>query len=276
MILRSKAKINLTLGVKKKLKNGLHNIQSHFCLINLYDIIKINKIKGNKDKIKFKGKFSQNLNNKKNTISHIVSYLRKKNLIKDNYLITIDKRTPQFAGLGGGTSNAVELAKYLIKSKKKINLVKILNKEIGSDSRLFFHNQGFMKNLNTVINFKKFDLFFLLVYPNIKCSTKNIYLKVKTRNQNKKNTFKFENRDIFLRHISKEKNDLQIVVEKKYPIIKRLIENINNLKGCLIARMTGSGSVCFGVFKSKKSAKAALNRIKVKYPKFWMCVAKTI
>ena len=102
-----------------------------------------------------------------------------------------------------------------------------------------------MKNLNTVINFKKFDLFFLLVYPNIKCSTKNIYSKVKTRNQNKKNTFKFKNKDIFLRHISKEKNDLQIVVEKKYPTIKRLIENINNTE-----------------LQIKKNAESSINLIK--------------
>jgi 4-diphosphocytidyl-2C-methyl-D-erythritol kinase len=40
--------------------------------------------------------------------------------------------------------------------------------------------------------------------------------------------------------------------------------------------MTGSGSVCYGVFESEKTAKVALTRIKSKYPKFWFSVAKTI
>ena len=47
-------------------------------------------------------------------------------------------------------------------------------------------------------------------------------------------------------------------------------------KGCYFSRMTGSGSVCYGVFKSKKTAKAALNAIKLKHPKCWLSVAKTI
>ena len=59
MILKSFSKINLTLNVNKKLKKGLHNIQSYFCLINLFDQIKIKSIKGKKDKIKFKGKFAK-------------------------------------------------------------------------------------------------------------------------------------------------------------------------------------------------------------------------
>ena len=40
--------------------------------------------------------------------------------------------------------------------------------------------------------------------------------------------------------------------------------------------MTGSGSACYGVFESEKVAKAALNGIKLKYPKYWSSVAKTI
>ena len=45
MVLKSYAKINLSLSVIKKLDNGLHDIQSLFCLINLYDTILIKKIK---------------------------------------------------------------------------------------------------------------------------------------------------------------------------------------------------------------------------------------
>ena len=52
--------------------------------------------------------------------------------------------------------------------------------EIGTDYFLFFHNQGFLKNLNQTKKLrKKYKLFLLLVYPNIRCSTKDIYSKVK-------------------------------------------------------------------------------------------------
>ena len=40
MFLYSYSKINLSLNVNSKLKNGLHEIQSYFCLINLSDKIR--------------------------------------------------------------------------------------------------------------------------------------------------------------------------------------------------------------------------------------------
>ena len=40
--------------------------------------------------------------------------------------------------------------------------------------------------------------------------------------------------------------------------------------------MTGSGSVCYGLFKDQINAKKALNKLKKKYPKFWHSFAKTV
>ena len=61
MVLKSFSKINLSLSVNKKLKNGLHEIQSYYCLINLSDKISIRKIKQKKDKILFKGLFVKHI-----------------------------------------------------------------------------------------------------------------------------------------------------------------------------------------------------------------------
>ena len=73
-----------------------------------------------------------------------------------------------------------------------------------------------------------------------------------------------------------QKNELQTIVEKKYPIIKTLLKDISAQKKCYFSRMTGSGSVCYGLFNSQSASKKALNRIKKKYPKFWFSLAKTV
>ena len=278
MILKSFSKINLSLSVNKKLKKiGLHDIQSYFCLINLYDQIKIKKIKGQKDKVKFQGKFSK-LIKKKNSITNILAILREKNLISNYYSVLVNKKIPVFAGLGGGTSNAVYLVKYLTRGKISKDLLRILDKKIGSDLKLFFYEQGFLESLKKINNFRrKYKLFFLLIYPNIKCSTHYIYSKVKKNSL--KSQFKFNNinsKSRFIEFLINQNNDLQLVVEKKYPAIKTLIEEIGKKEGCYFSRMTGSGSACYGVFESEKVAKAALNGIKLKYPKYWSSVAKTI
>ena len=279
MLLKSFSKINLTLSVNKKLKDkGLHDIQSYFCLINLFDQITIKKIKGKKDIIKFKGKFAKHVKKKNNSIINALSILRKKNLISDYYFILVNKKIPTFGGMGGGTSNAVCLIKHLIRKEINKNLLGILNEKIGSDVKLFFYDQGFLKDLTNVNDFKeKHRLYFLLVYPNIRCSTGYIYSKVKRfTSKSKYDSKKINKKSKFIELLINKNNDLQSIVEKKYSVIKKLIIEIEQKKGCHFSRMTGSGSVCYGVFKSEKRAKAALNGIKLKYPNYWTRVAKTI
>ena len=134
-----------------------------------------------------------------------------------------------------------------------------------------------MSNLKNITYFRKKKLFFILVKPNIRCSTKEIYSKV--RKYSKKQLLsqnKINNKNKFINVISQENNDLQSIVEKKYPIIKKLLIAIRDEKGCCFSRMTGSGSVCYGLFKDQITAKKALNKLKIKFPSFWFSFAKTV
>ncbi len=279
MELKSFSKINLSLNVNRKLKKiGLHDIESYFCLIDLFDKIKIKKIQNHKDIVKFKGKFSKNINKINNSVIDTLSTLRERNIISDYYYVLVSKKIPVFSGMGGGTSNAACLIKYFTKKKIKKNLLHTLDKKIGSDLKLFLYKQGFLKNIKTINVFKKrYRLYFLLVYPNIRCSTKYIYSKVTRYSRKSKYDYvKINNKNKFINFLIEKNNDLQKIVENKYPIIKKLIKEIGQKKGCYFSRMTGSGSVCYGMFKTKKTAIAALKRIKAKYPKYWVSVAKTI
>jgi len=278
MVLSSYAKINLSLTVNSRQKNNLHEIQSYFCLVNLTDKIKLKKIKKKRDKISFKGPFAKLIKKSNNSVTNLLKMLRRSGLISDYYSVTIFKNIPVFAGLGGGTGNAAAILKHLCKQKMNRTILNQVEKAIGSDLRLFFYNQGFLKNLQTIIDFKrKQKLFFVLIQPNIKCSTKKIYANVKKFS--KKKLFKkdvIKNKLRFISYLSKSSNDLQSIVEKKYPKIKELLKNILKENGCCFSRMTGSGSVCYGLFNDQMSAKKALNNLKIQYPKFWLSLAKTV
>ena len=164
MILKSFSKIYLSLNVNKKLKNNLHDIQSYFCQIDLSDRIEINRIKGQRDKIYFKGEFAKHINKRKNSILNTLALLRKNKLIFNFYSVFIKKNIPVYAGLGGGTSNAAYLVKYFLRDNNSKTLLKFFSNKLGSDIRLFFHHQGFLKNLNAVEGFKRrYMLNFLLV-----------------------------------------------------------------------------------------------------------------
>ena len=91
---KSYAKINLSLIVNSKRKDNLHEIQSLFCLIDLADKIKLNKIEGKKDKIIFNGPFSHLINKKNNSIINLLNLLRKLRLISKFYSIVVTKNFP--------------------------------------------------------------------------------------------------------------------------------------------------------------------------------------
>ena len=277
MVLKSFSKINLSLNINSKLKNGLHDIQSYYCLINLFDKIKIRKIDKKKDKVVFFGPFVKYIKKSNNSIINLLKLLRKLELISGYYSVNVIKNIPVFSGLGGGTSNAASVLKFLLKGKVSKNILEKVEKLIGSDLRLFFHKQGFLQNLRTIKTIKKQKLFFLLSRPNIICSTKKIYSKVKKYSKKKKFNFqKMNNKKGFINYILEQNNELQSIVEEEYPSIKILLKDINTEKGCHFSRMSGSGSVCYGLFNNESNAKKALNKIKTKHPKFWFSIAKTV
>ena len=278
MLIKSYSKINLTLKVGPKNRNGLHEIQSYFCLIDLVDIIKLKKIKTQKDKIIFKGPFAKLVNKSNNTILDLLSLLRTLRLISNYYSVTIKKNIPVFAGLGGGTGNAASILKHLIKKRINKSLLNLVENKIGSDLKLFFYKQGFLKNLKSITYLKKKQkMFFVLIQPGIKCSTKEIYARVQNYSKSQPiKKYTINSRFSFINYLSKNNNELQSIVEKKYPVIKKLLLNIKNEEGCCFSRMTGSGSVCYGLFKNQIKAKKALNNLKIKYPKFWLSLAKTV
>ena len=277
MVLKSYSKINLSLSVNSKLKKGLHEIQSYYCLINLSDKIKISKIKKKKDTILFKGPFAKHIKISNNSIVNLLKLLRKLKLISNYYSVDVVKNIPVFSGLGGGTSNAASILKFLLKGKITKNILNKIEKLIGSDLKLFFHKQGFLENLKTIKIINKKEMFFLLSRPNINCSTHKIYSKVrKYSKKNKFNFYKINTSKKFINHILNNENQLQPIAEKKYPIIKKLLTAISFEKGCNLARMSGSGSVCYGLFTNEQTAKKALNKIRSKYPRFWFSIAKTV
>jgi len=279
-MIKSYCKINLSLRVIKKLRNGLHDIQSNTLLLDLHDSIKINRINKKKDVIVFTGRFKKSVNNLKNSVSSTLSILRANQFLKKEkkYKIIVNKKIPVFSGLGGGTSNAAFVIKYFLKSKIDNKVIKIFEEKIGSDLRFFFNKQVYQKNLRKLIKYKKnFNFYFVLVYPNIKCLTKKIYSKVKKYSSPSKiNTSKILSKNNFIYLMKKEENDLQKIATQKFNVLEKVLNFISIQKDCYFSRITGSGSVCFGMFKSRKSAILGLKIIKKKFPKYWSIVTKTI
>ena len=282
--IKSYCKINLTLRVLKKLNSGYHSISSLITFTDLHDKILISKTNRTKDIISFSGRFQKGIDKKKNTISKLLNLLRQKKMInKQMFKINIEKNIPHGSGLGGGSSNAAVLLNYF-NSKMKMNLSKEqlqkLAFKIGSDVPIILEkkNTFLTGKKNTIMRINQnFRLNLLIVYPGIICSTEKIY-KNNKKNIPKKtpNLFKKISIKNLLNLLKNNDNDLQETVIKIYPKIKKIIDFIKLQNGCYFSRITGSGSACIGIFSSKKNAIYAQKMIKLKFPRYWSFVSKTI
>ena len=278
-LINSYCKINISLRVIKKLKNGLHKINTFVTFARIFDQIYLKKINNTKDKIMFYGKFKNNISKSNNTISRTLDLLRKNNFIKKVYFeIKVKKNIPTKSGLGGGSMNAASLLTFLINKYKleikQKDLFKLAAK-IGSDViiGLKFQNAFFNSGNNTIRRYKnKLNLFILLVKPNVNCSTKLIYSK------NRQFSKQYTNKDIskFGNFIEKDVNDLENIALKIHPKIKRLKDYLNVQKKCNFSRMTGSGSVCVAYFKDYRSARKAELNLKKKFPNYWCKLSKAM
>jgi len=275
-LIKSYAKINLSLKILGKNKNKLHKIQSVISFLNFYDEIYIREINKKKHQIQFNGDFSKNL--KKNTISKLLNILQKKNLLKKKYYIKIKKNIPQRSGLGGGSMNAATVLNYFLK-KKIINLSKneiysICN-QIGSDVFLGLDPKNLILINNTSIKKynRKIGLYAVLIKPQIGCSTKEIYKKV---NNFSKNKIKISNSVFNIEELQISQNDLEKPAFKLYPILRKLKFFLSNVDQVKFARMTGSGSTIVAYFLNKKSAINALKLVKKKFKNYWSILSKTI
>ena len=278
-LINSYCKINISLRVIKKLKNGLHKINTFITFARIFDQIYLKEIKNTKDKISFYGKFKNKISKSNNTISRILDLLRKNNFIKKIYFeIKVKKNIPTKSGLGGGSMNAASLLTFLVKKYnlriKQKDLFKLAAK-VGSDVivGLKFQNVFFNSGSNTIKRYKnKLNLFVLLVKPDVNCSTKLIYSK------NRQFSKQYKNKDIskFGKFLEKDVNDLEKVAFKIYPKIKRLKDYLNIQKKCIFSRMTGSGSVCVAYFKDYKAARKAEINLKNKFPNYWCKLSKAM
>ena len=88
-LIKSYAKINLSLNILGKYKNNFHKIQSIISFLELHDDIYLKPINKKKHIVKFNGEFSKNI--KKNTVLKLLDILDNKNLLNKKNKINIKK-----------------------------------------------------------------------------------------------------------------------------------------------------------------------------------------
>ena len=71
-----------------------------------------------------------------------------------------------------------------------------------------------------------------------------------------------------------QRNDLEGAAIRVQPVVATVLAAIGATRGCLVARMSGSGATCFGLYAGPADAAQAAARIRTERPGWW--VAETM
>ena len=69
------------------------------------------------------------------------------------------------------------------------------------------------------------------------------------------------------------RNDLTEAALTLAPVIGEVLDALATAPDCLLARMSGSGATCFGLFEAEDAAGAAALRIVAGHPAWWVAAA---
>ena len=180
LILACPAKLNITLQVLGKMNDGMHEIKSHFQLINLFDEMQINKSKALCNSIRTNA--SIDIENDKNLVYQAIKALSKY-VQQDIYCeVTIKKNIPIGEGLGGGSSNAAAALigiNHLYTLNLSISELMKIGLELGADVPFFiFGKNAIASGIGDKLHeIKCSKNNFLVLSPNIHSSTKDMFMK---------------------------------------------------------------------------------------------------
>lgn len=248
---RCSAKINWDLYITGLLDNGYHSLDSIVAPINLFDDIDISISDGLG--IEVSCDISPGSNNLAwKAADRFLNHVGSSHKIE----IKITKRIPSGAGLGGGSSDAACVIKAL-NEMLKCNLdkeeLKRISQTVGSDVPCFIHDgwRQMTGRGEIVKEIVASNRFIVLVIPNKPVSTALSYKKF-----DENPSFSKPGKD----RMEKPFNALTKASESIVPEIKDTLKLLDST-GASPFCMTGSGSACFGVYKTKKQADTACLQI---------------
>jgi 4-diphosphocytidyl-2-C-methyl-D-erythritol kinase len=255
----SPAKINLNLKVIKFDKNlQKHKLSSQIAIIKLHDVIEIKP--SNDLSVIYRDTNKKKIFVKNDIIKKTIKYFDKKYKKKSKFNILVDKKIPIGYGIGGGSSNAASILKYLYKFYK-INSKNFFDDapELGSDVLLFFNQTpkiiDGIKSYRILNKNKARWKKIYLIFPRTKNLTASIFSHFRKNSISEKTT-KNPFRNDLLRS--------SLAVNPEFFDIYSMI--LSEKKKFSFFGMSGSGSSIFFNFDKISSERSVIQLIKQKFP----------
>ena len=280
------AKVNLTLRVLGRRADGYHDIESLVAFADLSDRLSLSPGAGLA--LTVAGPWAQQAGvGADNLVLKAAQALlaRAPDLVLGAF--HLDKNLPVAAGLGGGSADAAAALRLIARA----------NGLSGDDPRLYAAARatgadvpvcleprtrimrGIGEQLSAPLALP--PLHALLVNPRVALATRQVFAAWQPAAQPAAPLdFAAATPDHarFIQALATQANDLEAAAIKLAPQIADVLASLRALDACRLARMSGSGATCFGLFDSAPAAQSAAHEMRAflggKFPRWWMSATR--
>jgi 4-diphosphocytidyl-2-C-methyl-D-erythritol kinase len=265
------AKVNLSLEVIRKRSDGFHEIETIFQSIDLADRMRIQLTSD--ARIRIECDAPEIPTDERNLCHRALVAMRKVAGPSLGARITLEKKIPSGAGLGGGSGNAagvmlaVERALRLETPRKALEAIA---SGLGSDV-------PFMLYGGTAVGRGRGEILtplnpltrgvFVIVKPEVSIPTAWVYSNLSFRLTHHRARLNLRAVSAVLARFPKTelpyRNALEDIVLRAYPSVAKVLEELISERPCF-ASMTGSGSALYAIFDRETRAREVAERFSVR------------
>jgi len=273
------AKINLFLHVVGKRKDGYHLLDSLIVFADVHDTIEARPAASLS--LVVKGPFAAALKKsgapQNNLVLRAARALRTAAKVRAGAKIILTKRLPVASGIGGGSADAAATLKALARLwQLDIDAAALarIGLALGADVPVCLAGKaayvgGIGDTLAPTSVLPAAPM--VLVNPGIAVPTKSVF-KRRSGAFSEPGRFADPARNAIALGIllARTHNDLTVAALGIAPVIADAMARLFAQPGCSIARMSGSGATCYGIFETDEQAAAATAALGAAHRKWWV------
>tara|TARA_R110000868_G_scaffold91679_3_gene254049 strand:+ start:2046 stop:2915 length:870 start_codon:yes stop_codon:yes gene_type:complete len=279
------AKINLSLVVRGRRGDGYHELNSLVAFADCGDMLSAEP--ADDLCLDVTGPFAKGLgtddtNLVLQAISRFDDYLG----VKTKAHVTLEKNLPVASGIGGGSADAAATLRLLCRlhgREVEPHALATLGLCLGADvpvcldtkPALMWGKGELIERLEALP-----DFWFVLVNPRVAVSTAAVFKALNAPDLVEKRAGpaapQFADLIALCQWLDAHGNDMERAAMMIAPTIFDAATALAATRDCRLARMSGSGATCFGIYDDEKAARAAEAALKIVHPDWWVVAAKQL
>ena len=276
------AKINLTLHITGQRADGYHMLDSLVAFASVHDRL---TIRPSRDlSLHVSGPEAAGVPDTADNLA-----LRAARLVAggQGFAMSLEKNLPSAAGIGGGSADAAAALRGVLAARDDADLAQMAE---ASDDEMTAHAQDILalgadvpmcmlprplraRGIGEKLEYVDLPpLYAVLVNPRVPVPTGAVFGALERR-ENPGMTPdmpSFADAAALIDWLADQRNDLEAPAIAVAPVIAQVLSALRDMEGCGLARMSGSGATCFGLFADVEACRAATQVLHQAYPKWWV------